>query len=96
MLRSRSAAKQWTSLDSYGELPSRTTALTSLNASTETYEEHAMNFDPIKEACYGALLEQAAARTGFSPIEMQELLECELHIDHLLDYISAVVSDRMN
>ncbi len=28
--------------------------------------------------------------------DLQELLECELHIDHLLEYITAVISDRMN
>jgi len=27
---------------------------------------------------------------------MQELLECELNIDELLNYITAVVSNRMN
>ena len=45
---------------------------------------------------YSFLLQEAAARTGFSASEMQELLECELNIDHLLTYISAVVSNRMN
>ena len=42
------------------------------------------------------LLEEAAARTGFSPSEMEYLLECELDTEQLLDYISAVVSERMN
>lgn len=42
------------------------------------------------------LLEQAAARTGFSPTAMEDLLECELNTDHLLEYITAVVSNRMN
>ncbi|HTS35114.1 MAG TPA: hypothetical protein VMH04_05540 [Candidatus Solibacter sp.] len=42
------------------------------------------------------LVEQAAARTGFSPAAMEDLLECELNTDHLLEYISAVVSNRMN
>ncbi|HEV2395960.1 MAG TPA: hypothetical protein VGS27_03315 [Candidatus Sulfotelmatobacter sp.] len=55
-----------------------------------------MTFDRIQACEYGSLLQEAAARTGFSPAEMQELLECELNIDHLLEYISAVVADRMN
>lgn len=42
------------------------------------------------------LLEQAAARTGFNASEMEDLLECELDTDHLLNYITAIVSNRMN
>ena len=45
---------------------------------------------------YSFLLQEAAARTGFSPSEMQQLLESELNVDHLLSYIAAVVSNRMN
>jgi hypothetical protein len=55
-----------------------------------------MNFHRTQAADYHNLLQEAAARAGFSPSEMQELLDCELNIDHLLDYITAVVSDRMN
>jgi len=55
-----------------------------------------MNFDRTEASAYGQLLQEAAARTGFSTFEMQELLDSELHIDHLLNYITAVVSDRMN
>jgi len=55
-----------------------------------------MTSDRTQAADYSNLLQEAAARTGFSPSQMQELLECELGIDHLLDYITAVVSDRMN
>jgi hypothetical protein len=55
-----------------------------------------MNFFRGEAADYSDLLQEAAARTGFSASEMQELLECELNIDHLLNYITAVVSDRMN
>ncbi|HYM78222.1 MAG TPA: hypothetical protein VE377_19770 [Candidatus Dormibacteraeota bacterium] len=55
-----------------------------------------MNFDRAQAADYSRFLQEAAARIGFSPNEMQELLECELNIDHLLNYISAVVSNRMN
>jgi hypothetical protein len=42
------------------------------------------------------IIEQAAARIGLSRSEMEDLLECELDTDHLLNYITAVVSDRMN
>ncbi len=55
-----------------------------------------MNFYRSQATDYSDLLQEAAARTGFSASEMQELLESELNIDHLLDYISAVVSNRMN
>ena len=57
-----------------------------------------MNFDPNQAPTYSVadLLQQAAGRTGFSPAEMEDLLECELNTDHLLDYITAVVSNRMN
>ena len=55
-----------------------------------------MNFDRTQAADYNNLLQEAAARIGFSPVEMQELLDCDLNINHLLDYITAVVSGRMN
>ena len=42
------------------------------------------------------ILEQAATRMGLTPAQMEDLLECELDPDHLLDYITAVVSNRMN
>ena len=42
------------------------------------------------------LLEEAAARTGFTASEMEYLLECELDTEQLLDYITAVVQNRMN
>ena len=55
-----------------------------------------MSFYRSEAADYSYLLQEAAARTGFSASEMQELLESDLDIDHLLTYITAVVSDRMN
>ncbi len=55
-----------------------------------------MTFYRGEAADYSHLLQEAAARTGFSASQMQELLECELDVDHLLVYITAVVSDRMN
>lgn len=59
-------------------------------------EQTSMSFYPSEAADYSYMLQEAAARTGFSATEMQELLESELEIDHLLNYITAVVSDRMN
>lgn len=44
----------------------------------------------------GDIIEQAAARIGLSRTEMEDLLESELENDHLLAYITAVVSNRMN
>ncbi len=52
--------------------------------------------NPIPALSVADIIEQAAARIGLSRSEMEDLLECELNTDHLLDYISAVVSDRMN
>ena len=42
------------------------------------------------------ILQEAAARTGFTVSEIQALVECELETSHVLDYISAVLSNRMN
>ena len=44
----------------------------------------------------GEMLELAAARLGMTPIEMADLLESELNTDHLLAYVTAVMSNRMN
>ncbi len=55
-----------------------------------------MNFYRSQATDYSDLLQEAAARTGFSASEMQELLESDLNIDQLLDYITAVVSNQMN
>ena len=55
-----------------------------------------MSFYRTQTADYSNLLQEAAARTGISASEMQELLECELNIDDLLIYITAVVANRMN
>jgi hypothetical protein len=41
-------------------------------------------------------LQEAAARTGFTVSEIQALVECELETSQVLDYISAVLSNRMN
>ena len=42
------------------------------------------------------ILEEASATTGFAPAEMEALLDCELNPDQLLDYITAMVSNRAN
>ncbi len=42
------------------------------------------------------ILQEAAARTGFTVSEIQALVECELETSQVLDYISAVLSNRMN
>lgn len=42
------------------------------------------------------LLQEAAAKTGFSRSDIEALVECELETGHVLDYISAVISNRMN
>jgi hypothetical protein len=52
--------------------------------------------DPLSYGSVAELLQEAAARTGFSTSEMQDLLDSELTITQLIDYIDAVVSQRMN
>jgi hypothetical protein len=42
------------------------------------------------------LIEQASAKTGFTAADIAAMLNSELETDHLLDYITAVVTDRMN
>jgi hypothetical protein len=60
-------------------------------------EELAMIFND-QGLTYSAdeILEQAATRMGLTPAQMEDLLESELDADQLLDYITAVVSNRMN
>jgi len=52
--------------------------------------------DQTPSCSVAELLQEAAARTGFTANEMQEVLESELTVDELLSYIDAVVSQRMN
>jgi hypothetical protein len=61
-------------------------------------EEHFMTFDydQVPVLRVEQLLQQASARTGFTPAEIVALIDCELNTDHLLEYITAVVSQRMN
>jgi hypothetical protein len=42
------------------------------------------------------LLQQVSADTGFSFAEIVAMIDCELDTNDLLDYISAVMSNRMN
>ena len=42
------------------------------------------------------LLEEAVQRTGFSRTDIEELIDSELKTSHLLEYITAVMADRMN
>jgi hypothetical protein len=42
------------------------------------------------------LLQEAAARTGFSTSEMEALLESELTVAQLISYIDAVMTQTMN
>jgi len=52
--------------------------------------------DQLQNGSMAELLQEAAARTGLSTSEMENLLESELTVSQLIDYIDAVVSDRMN
>jgi hypothetical protein len=53
-------------------------------------------FDYIPQHNLANLIQQASARTGFSPTDIAALVNSDLDIDHLLDYITAVMSKRMN
>jgi hypothetical protein len=50
----------------------------------------------LEEDSVAELLVQASARTGFSLPDIEAMVECELEISQLLDYITAVISNRMN
>lgn len=52
--------------------------------------------DQLPNGSMTELLQEAAARTGLSTSEMEDLLESELTVSQLIDYIDAVVSDLMN
>ena len=57
-----------------------------------------MTFDPDPMPIHHVvqLLERASATTGFSAAEIVAMLDCELDTNQLLDYITAVMSKRMN
>jgi hypothetical protein len=52
--------------------------------------------DQIPTHHVAQLLQQASVTTGFTPAEIVALIDCELNTDHLLEYITAVMSNRMN
>lgn len=52
--------------------------------------------DPLTYVSMAELLQEAAARTGFSTSEMEALLESELTVAQLISYIDAVMTQTMN
>ena len=42
------------------------------------------------------LLQQVSTTTGFTANEIVAMIDCELDTNHLLDYITAMMSKRMN
>lgn len=52
--------------------------------------------DPLTYVSMAELLQEAAARTGFSTSEMEDLLDSELTVAQLISYIDAVMTQRMN
>ena len=54
------------------------------------------DYDQVPLQYVAQLLHQAAAKSGFTPAQITALVDCELDTQQLLDYITAVMSDRMN
>ena len=52
--------------------------------------------DPILHLTQSELIEQVSYRTGFTPSQVASLIDCELDIKYVLEYLNAVVSNRMN
>jgi len=52
--------------------------------------------DPISHLSQAELIEQLSYRTGFTTSDVTRMIDCELEIQHLLEYVTAVVSDQMN
>jgi hypothetical protein len=52
--------------------------------------------DPMPKQNMTQLIERASANTGFTPAEIVSLVDCELETNYVLQYISAVMSKRMN
>jgi hypothetical protein len=42
------------------------------------------------------LMEEAQSAGGFTSSDLEAILESELHTDHMLEYINAVLANRMN
>ena len=53
-------------------------------------------FDWVPQHNLTYMIEQASARTGFTPADIAALVNCDLNLDHLLEYITAVMASRMN
>lgn len=54
------------------------------------------DLDPVPAYYIDQLLQQASARSGFTPAQIATLVDCELDTRYLLEYITAVMSNRMN
>lgn len=54
------------------------------------------DFEYIPQHSISSLIEQASAETGFTPTDIAAMISSELETDHLLAYITAMVSNRMN
>ncbi len=52
--------------------------------------------DPILHLTPAELIEQVSYRTGFTATQVASLIDCELDIKYVLEYLNAVVSNRMN
>jgi hypothetical protein len=52
--------------------------------------------DPIMQLSQSELIEQVSYRTGLTPSQVASLIDCELDINHILEYLNAVVSNRTN
>ncbi len=52
--------------------------------------------DPVMQLSQSELIEQVSYRTGLTPSQVSTLIDCELEIQHVLEYLTAVVSNRMN
>ncbi len=52
--------------------------------------------DPLMHLALSELIDEVSSRTGLTPSQIDSLIDCELDVKHLLEYINAVVSDRMN
>ncbi len=52
--------------------------------------------DPVMQLSQSELIEQVSYRTGLTPSQVATLIDCELDIQHVLEYLTAVVSNRMN
>jgi hypothetical protein len=80
-----------------GEAPPRFTASISLPFPPQGNQETRMHFDLDQVLMQEVnAVRLAAARTGFTVSQIEQLIECELDTNNVLDYISAVLSNRMN